>query len=71
MKLLKELREERGVTQIEMAQNLGMSYQNYRNYDSGKYKFMTADLENKVSSLLGISFMYVNKEEYDKSKEGK
>lgn len=61
MALLKELREEKGITQIEMAFMLGMSYQNYRNYDCGKYKDMSKDLQDKISEILEIEYTYQSK----------
>lgn len=57
-KSLKQLREERGLTQVEMIKLLDMSYTNYINYERGIYKAMSEEIENKISDVLGIEYHY-------------
>lgn len=57
-KTLKQLREERGITQFEMAQMLGTSYNNYVNYDRELYEKMSPMMEKKISRILGIEYHY-------------
>lgn len=61
MKLLKEYRQEKGITQLEMADRLGLNFHNYRNYDSGRYKAMPIELQEKVSKILGVDYTYCNR----------
>lgn len=61
MKLLKEYRQEKGITQLEMAEKLGLNFHNFRNYDSGRYKNMPIELQEKVSKILGVEFTYYNR----------
>lgn len=55
---LKQLRTEKGITQIEMSKIFGISYQNYRNYEAGKYKAMRGDLERKISDYFEVEYRY-------------
>lgn len=57
-KSLKQLRKERGLTQVEMIKLLDMSYTNYINYERGIYKEMSKEIENKISDVLGIEYHY-------------
>lgn len=59
MKTLKEMREEKGITQVEMAQKLKISYQAYRFYEAGYRKTMKEELQSKISEILKINFVYV------------
>ena len=61
MKLLKEYRQEKGITQLEMADRLGLNFHNYRNYDSGRYKNMPIELQERVSKILGVDYTYYNR----------
>lgn len=45
---LKELRKAKGLKQREIARELGMTEQNYRNYELHSYREMNSDLENKI-----------------------
>lgn len=53
-KTLRELRRDRGISQVEAAIKLDMSVQNYVNYERGYYKNMAEDLEKKIAFLFGI-----------------
>lgn len=57
-KTLKQLREEKGLTQVEFIKLLDMTYSNYVNYEKGIYKSMSEELENKISDVLGIEYHY-------------
>lgn len=57
-KSLKQLRKERGLTQVEMIKLLDMSFSNYVNYEKGLYKEMSKEIENKISDVLGIEYHY-------------
>ena len=49
---LKEERQKKKISQIDMAKMLGISYQNYRNYESGNYVNMSTELRNKIREIL-------------------
>ena len=55
---LKKLRLQKGLTQMEMCQRLGMSYQNYRNYETGCYKQCKPEIEKMISEILEIEYEY-------------
>lgn len=57
-KSLKMLRVGKGIKQREMAKMLGMTEQNYRNYELGSYREMSIELEKKISDILGVSYKY-------------
>lgn len=57
-KTLKQLRKEKGLTQIETSKLLNMSYQNYRFYESGYYKAMSEELEIAISELMNYEYKY-------------
>lgn len=57
-KTLKELREEKGLTQIEMSRMIKTSLQNYRNYEQFYYINMPLEMEKAISEVLGIEFKY-------------
>ena len=57
-KTLKELREDRNITQYQMAIELDMSYNNYVNYEKGYYKAMPVEIEEKIGKILGIEYEY-------------
>lgn len=49
---LKELRQEKKISQVDMAKLLGISYQNYRNYENGSYMAMSEEIRNKIREIL-------------------
>lgn len=49
---LKELRQEKNISQVDMAKLLGISYQNYRNYENGSYMAMSEEIRNKIREIL-------------------
>lgn len=57
-KTLKQLRLEIGLSQDKMAKELGMSTQNWRNYESGALKNMKPVYEEKLSELFGFEYHY-------------
>lgn len=59
MKSLKELREEKGLTQVQASIALGISYQGYRFYETGYYIKMKPSLEEKISELFGVEYHYI------------
>lgn len=58
---LKELRQSKGINQVEMSIRLGMSIQNYVNYERGSYKAMSKELEEKISQILETTYIYERK----------
>lgn len=52
MSNLKEKRQAKKISQVDMAKLLGISYQNYRNYESGNYIAMSTDIRNKIREIL-------------------
>lgn len=57
-KTLKQLREERGLRQVDIIKLLDMTYSNYVNYERGIYKSMPEELEKKISDILEIDYHY-------------
>ena len=57
-KTLKQLREERGLRQVDIIKLLDMTYSNYVNYERGIYKSMPEELEKKISDILEIDHHY-------------
>ena len=57
-KTLKQLREERGLRQVDIIKLLDMTYSNYVNYERGIYKTMPEELEKKISDILEIDYHY-------------
>ena len=57
-KTLKQLRQEKGITQVQMSILLNMSYNNYVNYDRGYYNSMPEEVEAKISEILGVEYHY-------------
>lgn len=55
MKAIKDVREERGVTQKKMAELLGISRQTYASYEAHPEQ-MTIGVAKIVCSKLGISY---------------
>ena len=55
---LKELRTQKGLSQIEMARLLDMTEQNYRNYERRAYKEMAPDMEKRISDILETEYTY-------------
>lgn len=55
---LKELRIQKGLSQIEMARLLDMTEQNYRNYERRAYKEMSPDIEKNISEILETEYRY-------------
>lgn len=49
---LKSLRQEKNISQVDMAKMLGISYQNYRNYENGSYVAMNEEIRNKIREIL-------------------
>lgn len=58
MKTLKELRLEAGYTQDKIAKYIGISTQNWRNYEAGALKNMKSEYEKKLSELFGFDYSY-------------
>lgn len=52
MSNLKKKRQEKKISQIDMAKMLGISYQNYRNYESGNYIAMSTEIRDKIREIL-------------------
>lgn len=68
---LKELRQSKGISQVDISIHLGMSLDNYRNYERGRYNEMCSELEKAISDLLGIKFSYEeHKQQQVKTIEG-
>lgn len=61
MKTLKQLRQEKGLNQIEMSILLNISYQNYRNYETGHYINMREDIRKKIGEIFNIEYVYIRK----------
>lgn len=61
MNNLKKLRQERKISQIDMAKMLGISYQNYRNYESGNYIAMSDEIRNKIREILDAPNYYYHR----------
>ena len=55
---LRELRIQKGLSQIEMARLLDMTEQNYRNYERRAYKEMSPDIEKSISEILETEYRY-------------
>ena len=55
---LRELRIQKGLSQIEMARLLDMTEQNYRNYEKRAYKEMATDIEKRISEILETEYRY-------------
>lgn len=49
---LKSLRQEKNISQVDMAKMLEISYQNYRNYENGSYVTMSEEMRNKIRIIL-------------------
>lgn len=49
---LKSLRQEKKISQVDMAKMLEISYQNYRNYENGSYVTMSEEMRNKIRIIL-------------------
>lgn len=58
-KRLKQLRQERGISQTKMAFELGWSTQNYIEYERGNRVKMPSWAERKISNRLGIEYEYI------------
>lgn len=58
-KRLKQLRQEKGISQTKMAFELGWSTQNYIEYERGNRVKMPKEIEKKISSILGIEYEYI------------
>lgn len=57
-KTLKELRQEKQISQVDMSKKLSMSFNNYVNYERGYYKTMSAGIEKKISEILETEYTY-------------
>lgn len=57
---LKELRTQKGLSQIEMARLLDMTEQNYRNYEKRAYKEMASEIEKRISEILETEYAYAD-----------
>lgn len=57
-KTLKQLREEKKITQMEMAKLLGIAYQTYRAYEGGYFVNMKPEMENKIGDILNCDYSY-------------
>ncbi len=57
-KSLKELRQAKNISQVQMSIELEMSFNNYVNYERGYYKTMSPELEKKIGKVLGIDYTY-------------
>ena len=55
---LRELRIQKGLSQIEMARLLDMTEQNYRNYERRAYKEMAPEIEKRISDILETEYTY-------------
>ena len=58
---LKELRMKRGITQRVMADKLGMTINNYCNYERGLYPTMKESIREKISEILKVEYFYTNR----------
>lgn len=56
--LLAQLREKKGVTQMEMSILLNMSCQNYREYEKGSYIRMSKEKEMIISEYFNTEYKY-------------
>jgi len=69
-KRLKEERERKGLTQKEMAQELGIPFDTYRNYESPGKRHCEPNIEtiSKIADILQVSIDYLagrnNKKSY-------
>lgn len=57
---LKTLRIKKGLTQRVMAEKLGMTINNYCNYERGLYPNMKETIREKISEILGCEYFYSN-----------
>lgn len=55
---LKELRQSRDISQIEMSLLLDMSLSNYCNYEARRYVKMPKDLKEKIDVFFKTNFEY-------------
>ena len=55
---LRELRIQKGLSQIGMARLLDMTEQNYRNYERRAYKEMAPEIEKRISDILETEYTY-------------
>lgn len=67
---IKELRKSRGVSQMEMAENLGISYQQIQKYEKGKSSLSAYRLY-QIASFLNIPVSFFFEEEEDLISEEK
>lgn len=58
MNRLKELREDRDLTQLQLANILGISQRNYSYFETGKTN-LTADILMKLASFYDVSIDYL------------
>lgn len=65
-KRLKQLRQEKGISQTKMAFELGWSTQNYIEYERGNRVKMPKEIEQKISSILGIEYEYIREIEMNR-----
>ncbi len=56
---LKFIRDERGLTQIQMAKALGVSIRAYQNYESGQLYPKDTSVYQKISALFDVSVDYL------------
>lgn len=58
MKTLKELRQKKKISQVEMSILLGTSLQNYREYERGARMKMPEKYELKLKDILNCDYQY-------------
>lgn len=59
MNRLKELREERGLTQQELAKKIGVHYRTIQNWENGNRNFRNNKIIPCISEYLGVSIPYL------------
>jgi|Deesub1362B_J571_1020462.scaffolds.fasta_scaffold00100_19 transcriptional regulator with XRE-family HTH domain len=67
---IKELRKSRGISQMELAENLGISYQQIQKYEKGKSSLSAYRLY-QIASFLNIPISFFFEEEKDLISENK
>lgn len=58
MNRLKELRKEKGLTQQELAKDIGVHYRTLQNWENGKAEIKT-DKAQQLADFLGVSLLYL------------
>lgn len=55
MKSMKEIREEKGITQIELAKQCGIQQATVSDIERGRVKSPSVDTAQKIAKALGVS----------------